>query len=369
MQNPASLPKSISASVKRDLQAVKMTCDKECVKANSIIEQMSSFSHLKFEKAFYGSLRPEKSLIEYYESEISSKKARSKVGTASNYQSSLNSLKEFHPQLCFSDISSDFLREYETWLLTNGKSITTVGIYLRPLRAILLKAIEDGCMKMVDYPFGKRRYQIPTGKNIKKALSKEEMGLIYNYKAIPNTWWQKGKDFFLFSYFACGMNMKDILQLKYENIDGDFIRFNRAKTQSTNRTAMKPISVPLTNEMLEIINRWKNISNNPNDYVFDVLKKGLEPERERSIIQQFTKMVNRYIDLIAKNVGIKRKVTTYYARHSYATIMKRGGASTEFISESLGHASLKTTSSYLDSFDDETKKQMHKILTGFMSEQ
>jgi integrase/recombinase XerD len=230
-----------------------------------------------------------------------------------------------------------------------------------------LKAIEDGCMKMEDYPFGKRRYQIPTGKNIKKALSKEEISLIYNYKAISQTWWQKGKDFFLFSYFACGMNMKDILQLKYENIDGDFIRFTRAKTQNTNRTALKPISVPLTSEMLEIINRWKNVSNNPNDYVFDVLKKGLEPARERSIIQQFTKMVNRYIDLIAKDVGIKRKVTTYYARHSYATIMKKGGASTEFISESLGHTNIKTTSSYLDSFDDETKRQMHNILTGFIS--
>ena len=143
MENPGSLREKISLKDKKVLQSLKLSCNKELIKADAIIEKMNVFNHRQFEKLFYGVLKPEHSLIEYFEQEISTKKLVGKVGTASNYQSSLNSLKEFCYDLSFSDISSEFLRDYESWLLTNGKSITTVGIYLRPLRAILLKAIND----------------------------------------------------------------------------------------------------------------------------------------------------------------------------------------------------------------------------------
>jgi site-specific recombinase XerD len=76
-------------------------------------------------------------------------------------------------------------------------------------------------------------------------------------------------------------------------------------------------------------------------------------------------MVNRYIGKIVKEVAINKHVTTYFARHSFATILKRTGISIEVISEFLGHGSLKTTVSYLDSFDDDTKKEIGKLLVDF----
>ncbi len=76
-------------------------------------------------------------------------------------------------------------------------------------------------------------------------------------------------------------------------------------------------------------------------------------------------MVNRYVGKIAKQIRINKHVTTYYARHSFATVLKRNGISTEIISESLGHGSIKTTASYLDSFDDDTKKEIGKLLVDF----
>ncbi len=76
-------------------------------------------------------------------------------------------------------------------------------------------------------------------------------------------------------------------------------------------------------------------------------------------------MVNRYISKIGIEVGIDKHVTTYYARHSFATVLKRKGISTELISESLGHGSIKTTASYLDSFDDDTKTEIGKLLVDF----
>ena len=100
-------------------------------------------------------------------------------------------------------------------------------------------------------------------------------------------------------------------------------------------------------------------------FVFPILSEGLSPIRERAIIQQATKITNKYIKRIAAELGIKNKVTTYTARHSFATILKRSGASVEFISESLGHSSLTTTENYLASFELETKREMAKNLTKF----
>ncbi|MCD4737485.1 MAG: tyrosine-type recombinase/integrase [Bacteroidales bacterium] len=80
-------------------------------------------------------------------------------------------------------------------------------------------------------------------------------------------------------------------------------------------------------------------------------------EQQYARIRQRVKDINKYVDRIAKGVGITKKVTMYTARHSFSTILKRSGASIEYISESLGHSNIKTTENYLDSFEDEVKRE------------
>ena len=77
-------------------------------------------------------------------------------------------------------------------------------------------------------------------------------------------------------------------------------------------------------------------------------------ETERKVIQQLTKTVNKYMKRIAEKLELTKDVTTYFARHSFATVLRNSGASTEFISEALGHSSMKTTQSYLAGFEQET---------------
>ena len=360
------LIKNVDIKTKNQLKEWKITINTIMAKVSNVIEKMDEFSFRLFEKKYYNSKPSTQDVYQFYTVTIERKRLAGKVGTASNYQTSMHSLQSFSPKLNFRDVSVEFLKEYEIFLLSKEKSITTVGIYLRPLRAILNEAITEGIISLENhYPFGKRKYQIPSGKNIKKALSIEEIGKIYHFAAIRGTWWEKAKDFFILSYLCNGMNIKDIALLKNENIDGDFIRFNRAKTQGTNRTGSKPISIFISSEIKSIIDRWKTTNNKPGYFLFDILQPNLTPDRERSIIQQFTKMINRYIKLIAASVGIDKPVTTYYARHSFATVLRRSGASTELISESLGHSNIKTTANYLDSFDDEVKKQIQSKLMNF----
>ena len=106
-----------------------------------------------------------------------------RIGTALSYKDSYNSIKKFKGNVLFTDITASYLHQYKNWMLKRGCLKTTVGIKLRPLRTIFNEAIEMGIIKREKcYPFGRRKYQIPTGRNIKKALTEEHISIIYYYQ-------------------------------------------------------------------------------------------------------------------------------------------------------------------------------------------
>ena len=76
-------------------------------------------------------------------------------------------------------------------------------------------------------------------------------------------------------------------------------------------------------------------------------------EQQHKTVKQLTKTINKYMKRIAIELSIDKEITTYYARHSFATVLKRSGATTEMISELLGHSSVMVTENYLDSFEDD----------------
>ena len=85
-------------------------------------------------------------------------------------------------------------------------------------------------------------------------------------------------------------------------------------------------------------------------------------EEKMKTKNQFIKTVNKYMKRIGEEIGYDKPLTTYAARHSYATILKRSGAPLGFISEALGHKSLQTTEANLDSFEDETRRKYTEML-------
>jgi site-specific recombinase XerD len=99
-----------------------------------------------------------------------------------------------------------------------------------------------------------------------------------------------------------------------------------------------------------------------------LLSEDDSPAEELAKIKQATKTINKYMRRIGEKLEIDMKLTTYTARHSFATILKRSGAPIEFISESLGHKDLKTTENYLDSFEDDAKESYQKQLLNFSKE-
>lgn len=290
-----------------------------------------------------------------------------RIGTAVNYQCSYTSLKKFRNQERFSDITPTYLMQYEQWLQGQGLSKSTIGMYMRPLRCIFNEAINSGVIKKEKcYPFGRRKYLIPTSRNIKKALSITEVEKIYYYECDPaNSSEAKAKDFWLFCYFANGMNIKDVATLKYKDIHGEFLIFERAKTEKTMRSDPKTISVYINEDMNRIIERWGNKDKSASSYIFSILEPGITPLQSYKLKQTFIKFVNNGMRGIMKQIGIDKSATTYVARHTFSTVLKRSGASIEYIQEALGHVDSKTTENYLDSFEMNVKKEFASKLLAF----
>lgn len=293
-----------------------------------------------------------------------------RIGTAVNYHDSYVALKKFRGHVRFSDVTASFLFEYESSLKARNLSKTTIGMYIRPIRTMFNEAIEDGIIsREKNYPFGKRKYRIPTSKNVKKALDLEDVKKIYYYQCDPtNENEQRGRDFWLFSYFGNGMNVKDIAGLQYKNIHDQYLVFERAKTERSLRDDPKPITVFITDDMWVIIDRWGNGDRSPNNFIFPILEPGLSPLRQFELNLLFVAFINNWMKKIMVNLGIEKKATTYVARHTFSTVLKRSGASTEYIQEALGHTDVKTTQHYLDSFDREVKKEFAQQLTSFKNE-
>lgn len=305
-------------------------------------------------------------LAEAFGKKIRILEAQERIGTSENYFCSLQSLLAYRKMLRIEDITEEFLFSYERWMLKKNTTLTTIGMYLRNLRAILNLPANKKLISHEDYPFGKGKYQIPSGINVKKALELSDIKKIYDYSPTNSSEFELyARDMWLFGYFSNGINPKDIACLKFNNIHDEFIVIIREKTKYTTRTNPVPIYVAINDDIRRIIKTWGNNNQDPDNYIFPVLEEGISAHRKRELILGFISLINNWMKIIAEKVGINKKVRTMEYRHSSATILRNGGASTEFIKDFLGHQSIKTTQHYLDSFGDATKKEISKKLLAF----
>ena len=335
-------------------------------KATDIVDKLPTFTFALFEKLYIKNRGASDHITRAFDDYIAELRAQKSIRTSIGYNCAKVSLDKFRKELRFVDITKTFLHQYENWMFEKGSSPTTIGIYLRNLRTIFNISIKNGEVDKMLYPFGKGMYEIPTGRNIKKALTLDEIGLIYNYKAKEGSTEEMARDYWIFMYLCNGLNVKDLCLLKYKDIDFEFkfIEYERAKTKHANKNREK-IRVAIKPDTLAIIKRWGQKAISRDTFVFPHLQKGITAEREAKLIDLLIKVINTHMKSIAKSLDIHRDVTTYFARHSFATILKRSGASTEFISDALGHSNLSTTKNYLAGFEDETLQKVTDALTAF----
>lgn len=336
-------------------------------KANEMARRLSPFTLDKFEQQLYGIDKGNSIEVSYYYAmAINRLQQNDQIRTASSYELSLKSLQNFHgkKKLTFLEIDPAWLKRYERYMQEELKrSPTTVGIYLRPLRAIFNDAIADKVIDKDDYPFGKRKYTIPAPKGTKRALSKEQLKILF--EAVPvKKEHAKAKAFWFFSYASNGINFKDIANLKFKDISGDVIYFTREKTKNTSKSKA-PVSVYMNSFIKQVIEEYGKKKRKPDDYIFPIFSPKATPKEKLRQLSNFIRLINQHFKNFALSLGIDENVSTYWARHSFATNAIRSGASMEFVSEALSHSSLNTTKNYFAGFESEAKKEFSKKMMEF----
>ena len=256
------------------------------------------------------------------------------------FKCTLNSLIKFngHLDIYFSDIDVSWLKRYEFWLQGQNLALNTLGTRFRILRVVFNFAIEEKIVKPEYYPFNSYKVSKLQRKTAKRSILKSEILEVLNYKG-KTDYERLAIDLFTFSYLTAGINFVDIANLTKNNLMDNRLVYDRKKTK-------KQIIVPLQPKALELINKY---SDSDNLYLFPILSSFHKTEQKKANrVHKVIGKVNKALKEIGKELKIPIDLTTYVARHSFATVLKRSGVSTSIISESLGHSSEKVTQIYLE---------------------
>lgn len=292
---------------------------------------------------------------DYFLTYIENLKNENRLRYAGMYEISYNSFIKFakHLDIPFSDIDVGWLKRYEAWGKAQNLSISTISTRLRHLRAVFNLALLGRAIKSDCYPFHNYKVSKLNKATAKRALSKEDIRRIMEYKG-KSQMECLAIDVFTFSYLCAGINFIDMAKLKYSNIQGNQLVYNREKTK-------KLIITPLQERAKQIIEKYND---GKSAFVFPILSNFHKTDVQ--IVNRLHKVLanlNKHLKAIGVKLNLPIPLTTYVARHSFATVLKRAGVSTSIISESLGHSSEKITQVYLDSFD---KEQMNTAMQALL---
>lgn len=283
---------------------------------------------------------------ELFDLHISRLREQKRTGYAMTFLEVYNSLIKFngHLNIYFSDIDITWLKRYEEWLRSQGSAENTIGKRFRTLRAIYNTAIEENIVKAEYYPFKSYKVSKLHKATAKRAIHKDHIKAIMDYDCSDRDFYTRfSVDLFAFTYYAGGINFVDISLLTASNIVDGRLVYTRKKTG-------KLIRIPIQPQAQQIIDKY---SNPKSTYLFPILNTYHNTEqKKRNRIHKVITKVNLRLKEIGKELDIPIDLTTYVARHSYATVLKRAGVSTSIICESLGHSSEKVTQIYLDSFEN-----------------
>ena len=306
------------------------------------------FTLNQFEEKLRGKEQSKITVLDFWLDKINDLNLAGRTGNARAHQDTKNSFFKFHKnqKVLFREITVEVLYKYETHLRANGSNDGGIGVRMRELRALYNEAIRRGVVLEKYYPFKVYKVSKLKGKGFKKALTRDEVKKIENLDKNKHPHLLEAKHLFVFSYYTRGMNFYDMMKLRWDNIDNDKIIYTRSKTKGK-------FIVKILEPVQEILNFYKTV-NTSTGYVFPILlKEGLTPIQIENRKFKKLKEFNGDLKKIAKIVGIEKPVTSYVARHSFATNLKELGVSTEVISQSMGHQNVSITTAYLKDFDND----------------
>ena len=322
-------------------------------RANQIIRDFQldnlSYSLEDFEKKFRGkdTISNEANVIDFFNEIIDEMTRKGAISNAKAYESTRNSIVKFAGnKIKFKDITSTFLEKYEVFLKENGNENGGVSFKMRGLKALFNKARSRKIIPKEPYPFENYKVSKLKSSISKRALTVEDFKKIRDldlskYPHLINAYF-----YFMFSIYTRGMNFKDMMELKWSDIQENRITYTRSKTKGN-------FNIEILEPTQNILDFYKS-QNRTTHFVFPILlHQDLTPKQIYSRKQNALKIYNSRLKEIAKIALVETCLSSYVARHTFATILKIKGASISKISEMMGHADVSVTMAYLKEFSNE----------------
>jgi len=304
---------------------------------------------------------PTQSLSAYIDQICEILKADGKIETNNIFRSTKNAWTKFFKKeiFHFEDINPKSIHDFEQAGERRGNMPSTTFLYLRTVKTIINMAKREKiCGPEYDpfqnYSFAKFR-RIKTRK---RAISREDFRKIEELELDEKSRLFHSRNYFIFSFYAGGINFVDLAQLKWANIEKNQLFYTRKKTNEL-------INVPLMGQAVKILEIYKRFSNcKKDDFIFPILSA--IHSTSISITNRLHKVnhqINQDLQQIGETLKLDVKLTTYVARHTFATVLKKEGISVSIIGQALGHEDEKTTRIYLDSFGSDIMQQAFEKLS------
>ncbi len=285
-----------------------------------------------------------------FKAEIERLESLGKINSATKHKYALQVLDGYKSvKTALEAIDLDYLKGLELYLRQRGNKGNSIATRFAIFKAIYNKAVKEGKVAAKQNPFTLFQVGSLWAKTRKRAIDKDDIQRLIDLEITEGhkTEYQRlARDLFLFSYFTAGMNFGDIARLRYKDIVKGRVNYSRHKTQ-------KLLSFQLVPMALQILEKY-GTAGDGEDYIFPILNRHehTTPQQIFNRLHKVLRKINRELKALGEMIGLEMPLTTYVARHTYATVLKRSGVSVALISESLGHSDLSTTQIYLDSFEN-----------------
>lgn len=291
-------------------------------------------------------------VLGFAEEIVAELKQAERHGNASVYETLRRSISNFTKgkDIPLKQVTYAWLKKYEAWFFSRGNSVNGLSANMRTLRALYNRAIKQNLIDKDFYPFND--YSVKYEKTRKRAIAAADLERVKAF--VPETARQeRAKEYFMLSFYLMGASFVDIALLKVKNITGGRIEYKRQKTGRLHSILISPPLQVLLDKHLP--------DKGKEDFILDVIKSN-DPQKQWVNVRDELRRVNRSLKEIGIACGIESPLTSYVARHSYATIAKYKGVPTAIISEALGHTSEEVTQIYLNTFDKEVMDKYHSMI-------
>lgn len=267
--------------------------------------------------------------------------------TVDNYRTALRSFCHFAGTgVLMEQIDSPLMERYQQWLHEQHVTPNTISCYMRSLRSLLYR-LKPSLKQQSLFD------TIYTGKapTEKRSVGIEEICKIKNLNLPKGESIAFSRDIFLFSFYALGMPFVDIAFLQWKQIVNDHIVYYRHKTGQ--RIRLK-IEQPMRETLLRYGQRESS-------FVFPILS-GRPQEDMIHEYENARSRYNRHLRKIGEMAGLAHRLTSYVARHTWASAAYHANIDLSVISKALGHTSPNTTLTYIREIDDERIDQANHLL-------